>query len=317
MMKKLLWLILILLLAAGIASTVQAGSGSLLCVPDVTIDESCSAGYASLGDAYDAALNGDRILLGAGNHTGVMLEKGIEIKGLDGAVINSGPMHPAGLSQGFRLLSGSDGASINHLIFTVDLAIMNGAAVNYVEVNHNTFLNAIQAVSNWGGEGWNIHHNEIVDLRTRNGGGIGILVADYTGNEANWNNVANNKISGVLHVHPSDGGGYAGSGIVLYSDHRWNRLGGDIQGNVVERNSVSMYSDNPAVVDINAFELTQMGSDLECEEIINNVIRFNDFRGTANQILVSPPGLETCNYFIKNFGENRGHGLHPNLIPSD
>lgn len=316
-MKKLLGLILILLLTVGIVSTVQADSGNLLCVPDATIDEACSAGYASLEDAYNAALNGDRILLGAGNHTGVELGKSIEIKGLDGAVINSGPMHPAGLSQGFRLVSGSDGASISHLIFTVDLAIMNGAAVNYVEVNHNTFLNTIQAVSNWGGEGWNIHHNEILDLRTRNGGGIGILIADYTGTQANWNNVASNKISGVLHVYSGDGGGYAGSGIVLYSDHRWTRLGGDIRGNVVERNFVAMYSDNPVVVDINAFELTQTSSDLVCDEIINNVIRFNDFRGTANQILISPPGLESCNYFIKNFGENRGHDLHPNLIPAN
>lgn len=68
--------------------------------------------------------------------------------------------------------------------------------------------------------------------------------------------VSSNKISGTLHVWANDGGEYAGSGIVLYSDHRWGRLGGEISGNLVEKNSISLVSDTPAVVDMNAFELT-------------------------------------------------------------
>ncbi|MCK7483383.1 MAG: hypothetical protein M0C28_44855 [Candidatus Moduliflexus flocculans] len=67
--------------------------------------------------------------------------------------------------MGFRFLAGSDGASINHLVFEVDLAIMNGAAVSDVTIDHCTFRNAVQAVSNWRGNGWAISHNGIIDLR--------------------------------------------------------------------------------------------------------------------------------------------------------
>ena len=317
-MKKLVVFVLVVILTLGIVSAAQAGSGALLCVPDVSIDEECSAGYATIDLALTAAFDGDRILVGAGNYAGAYLSKSVEIKGLDGAVINDGPMYPrTELKMGFRLLAGSSGASISHLTFTVDFAIMNGAAVNNVEVAHNTFLNAIQAVSNWVGDGWYIHHNEIIDLRTLNGGGIGILIADYSGLQANNNIVANNKISGTLHVDPNDGGGYAGSGIVLYSDHRWGRAGGQISSNLVEKNSVSLVSDNPTMVDVWAFELSQAEGVDACGEIFDNIIRFNDFRGTANQIATSPAELEICNFFNKNLGDNRGHGEHPNLMPTE
>ena len=76
------------------------------------------------------------------------------------------------------------------------------------------------------GSGWIISHNEIIDLQTRNGGGIGILIADWTGGIVENNVVSHNKISGMLHVggwydDPDDGkGGYNGSGIVIYADFR-------------------------------------------------------------------------------------------------
>src|SRR3972149_6920610 len=50
-----------------------------------------------------------------------------------------------------------------------------GAVVNHVEIANNNFYNSVQAISNWRGNDWNIHHNTIEGLRTRNGGGIGIL----------------------------------------------------------------------------------------------------------------------------------------------
>lgn len=324
-MKKLMVFALLLILTLGGVTTAQAGSGALLCVPNASIDVECSAGYATIEAALGAAVDGDRILVGPGNHAGAYLDKSVSIKGQDGAVIDSGPMHPAGLSMGFRLLAGSGGASISHLTFTVDLAIMNGDAVNNVEIDHNTFLNTIQAVSNWTGNGWYIHHNEIIDLRTRNGGGIGILIADRSGFQASNNVVSNNKIYGTLHVYSADGGGYAGSGIVLYSDHRWNMPGGEISGNVVERNYVALISDTPDVVDVYAFELTYAVSstvplpdpDVIRGEIFDNVIRFNNFRDTTNQIAVTPDDLNDCNLFIRNLGDNRSDGVHPNTMPND
>lgn len=315
-MKKLLIFAFLAILILGIATSVHAATGSTLCVPDAAIDLKCDAGYATITDALAAAFDGDTILVGAGSHAGAELDKSVEIKGLPGAFIDSGPMHPVGLSYGFRLLTGSDGAVISHLTFSTDLAIMNGDAVNDVEIAHNTFLNSLQAVSNWGGDGWYIHHNEIIDLRTWNGGGIGILIADYTGNEANNNIVSNNKIYGTLHVDPADSGGYAGSGIVLYSDHRWGRLGGVISGNLIQRNSISLVSDTPLVVDVYAFELTQTSLVLiPGTEIFDNIIKFNDFRGTTNQLQISPAELEDYNIFNKNLGDSRGHGDHPNLAP--
>ncbi|MHC4620293.1 MAG: right-handed parallel beta-helix repeat-containing protein [Planctomycetota bacterium] len=276
--------------------------------------------FATVQQAIDSpsVLNGDQIMVGPGNHHGALVTKAVEIKGEGGAVINTGPMHPAGLSQGFRLLAGSDGATISHLGFTVDLAIMNGEAVGNVTVDHCTFTSTIQAVSNWRGNGWQISHNVITDLRTRNGGGIGILVADYAGGTVKDNVVSHNKITGTLHVDPDDGGGYNGSGIVLYADFRWNRLGAaEISNNRVVKNKVSLVSDTPAVVDVVAFELTDTRDDTNAQPypvISDNAIGFNDWRGTVLQIYLTPSDLENHNTLSRNLGDNRGHGAHPSVF---
>ncbi len=278
-------------------------------------------------------LDGHTILVGPGNHSGAYVSKAVEIKGEGGAVINDGPMHPAGLTMGFRLLAGSDGATISHLGFTVDLAIMNGAAVSDVTVDHCTFTNTIQAVSNWRGNGWQISHNVINDLRTSNGGGIGILIADYMGGTVSDNVVSHNKITGTLHVHPEDGGGYNGSGIVIYADFRWGGAGAtDISNNRIVKNKVGMVLDDPRIqpipdenkIDIVAFELTQAyypanppsyPDPLPEDKVVikNNAIGFNDWRGTVLQLDITL-GLEGYNQISRNMGDNRGHGLHPSVF---
>lgn len=276
--------------------------------------------FATIQEAIDSptVLRGDRILVGPGNFEGVELTKSVEIKGIGGAVINSGPMHPAGLSQGFRLMAESDGATISHLTFTTDLSIMNGAAVDDVTVTHCTFLNCIQAVSNWCGSSWEISHNLIIDLRTRNGGGIGILVADRFGGIVKDNVVSHNKIYGTLHVDPNDGGGYAGSGIVIYADFRWGMAGAaEIKNNRVVKNTVGLVSDNPDVVDVHAFELTDTRDNISADPypvLFDNAIGFNDFRGTESQILLTPEELADCNEISRNLGDNRGHGAHPSVF---
>jgi hypothetical protein len=275
--------------------------------------------FATIQDAIDSSsvMDGDKILVGPGNNAGALVTKAVEIKGEPGAVINDGPAHGSGLIQGFRLLSGSDGATICQLWFEgVDLAIMNGAAVYNVTVTQNTFVDTVQAVSNWRGNGWEISHNEILDLRTRNGGGIGILVADFSGGVVQDNIVSHNNIHGTLHVYEFDGGGYDGSGIVLYADFRWGRAGADeISNNRVVKNKVSLI----AVVDVWAFELTDTRDDPDAEDpdypvIFDNSIGFNDFRGTVNQIALTPVNLEYENDFARNLGDNRGHGSHPSLF---
>jgi hypothetical protein len=274
--------------------------------------------FVMIQDAIDSGdvQDGDTIIVQAGNHAGALVSKSLEIKGEDGAVINTGPMHPAGLSMGFRLLEGSDATTISHLDFTVDLAIMNGDAVDYVTVQNCTFTDTIQAVSNWRGSGWQISHNVITDLRTRNGGGIGILIGDYSGGTVGSNVVSHNKITGTLHVYENDGGGYDGSGIVLYADFRWTRLGAEaIQNNVVIKNKVSLVSDTPDVVDVVAFEITDTRDDPELGPVLfDNSIGFNDFRGTTNQIALTPINLDEYNDISRNLGENRGQGLHPSAF---
>jgi hypothetical protein len=277
--------------------------------------------FPTIQAAIDSVLvsNGDTILLEPGSYAGALVSKAVTIKGEGGATISSGPAHPSGLIQGFRLMAGSGGSTFSHLNFTVDLAIMNGAAADDVTVTHSTFHSSVQAISNWRGSRWNITHNEILDLRTRCGGGIGILIGDYAGGAVNDNVVAHNKISGTLHVSANDCGGYSGTGIVLYADFRWGAAGAtDMAWNRVVKNHVSLVSDTPAVVDVVAFELTDTRNDSSLTAVIlNNAIGFNDFRGTLLQVAVTPTSLDTANTISRNLGENRGHGLHPSLFGPD
>jgi len=277
------------------------------------------ADYPTIAAALAAANNGDRILVGPGDFDGAYVDKSVEIRGVGGARIVGGPAHPSGLSQGFRLLAGSEGATISHLTFTTELSIMNGDGVDGVTVTQCTFINSVQAISNWSGSNWEISHNNIVGLRTRCGGGIGILVADFRGGLVENNIVSHNTITGVLDVSNGDCGGYNGSGIVLYADFRWGRAGAaQIAFNRVVKNKVSMTSDNPGVVDIVAIELTDTAVDAGTKDpslivVLSNAVGFNDLRGTALQIALSD-GAEDVNVISRNLGENRGRGLHPSVF---
>lgn len=257
-----------------------------------------------------------RIVVGRGEWDGDLIDRQVAIVGQGGAVIKGGPAHGSGLSQGFRLMAGSDGSSITGLTFTTDLSIMNGAGVDSVTVTHNTFLNSVQAISNWRGSDWVISHNKIVDLRTRCGGGIGILIGDYAGGTVSGNVVSHNSISGTLHVSAGDCGGYNGSGIVLYADFRWGAAGtAAMTGNRIVKNHVALVSDNAADVDAVAFELTDSRGDASLPPVIHdNAVGFNDFRGTALQIVLTPSNLGDVNDISRNLGDNRGHGLAPSLF---
>lgn len=272
--------------------------------------------FATIADAMNSPTvnNGDIIKLGSGNFTGVFLTKELNFEGNGNTVINDGPVHASGKIMGFRLIAGSEKSSFSHITFTVDFPIMNGAAVNNVTISHCTFLNSVQAISNWRGNGWIIEHNTITDLRCDNGGGIGILIGDFMGGIVQGNQISHNTITGTLHVfEETESGGYSGSGIVLYADFRWGASGtAEMKNNYVSHNTISLVSDHPGLVDVNAFELTDTRVTPTPDKIKNNTIVFNDFRGTANQILLSPESLDNpVNNITKNLGENRGHGLHP------
>lgn len=274
--------------------------------------------FATIQEANDApaVLNGDRVLVGPGEHAGATLNKSIEIRGTGGAVITSGPVHSSGFIQGFRLLAGSAGATVSHLQFTVAFPVMSRDAVNDVTVSHCQMENPVQGITNWGGSGWDISHNAIHGLRTRNGGGIAIFVGDFSGGIVKDNIVTHNTIDGTVHVDPIDQGGYNASGIVLYADFRWNRDGAaNIVYNRIIKNKVSLVSDTPAVVDVAAIELTDTMDDNNLGPILfDNAVGFNDLRGTTLQIVLTPSGLESANDISRNLGDNRGHGLHPSVF---
>lgn len=266
-------------------------------------------------DSTDVA-DGDTILVGPGSHAGALVDRSVVIKGKGGAVINDGPVYYDGLIFGFLLLAGSDGTIISHLRFEVDFPIM-GSFVNDVTVKHCTLINPLQGISNWGGSRWQISHNNIVDLRTSDGGGIGIFIGDFLAVDGgvNDNVVSHNKITGTLHVDPNDGGGYDGAGINLYADFRWGAAGAEeIADNRVVHNKVSLTSDTPTVVDIAAIALEDSRDDADADPypvIFDNVIGFNDLRGTELQIDLLPEGLDEDNIISRNLGDNRGHGIVP------
>ena len=204
-------------------------------------------------------------------------------------------------TYGFRLDGASNGTKISHLTFDNVAFPVFARGSNDVTVSHNKFKNAIQAVSNWFGSGWKIDHNKIEDLRTLNGGGIGIFIGDRTGQTAEDSRVEHNKVKGTLHVWEHDGGGYSGTGIVLFADFRWGQPGTtSISGNRVKRNKVELASDTPTVVGVVGFELTDTRNDAAFAVICDNGVEKNDFRKTLNSIAITPPELELCNKFSKN-----------------
>ena len=257
-------------------------------------------------------------MVGPGAFDGALVTKQVEIKGIGGATIVGGPPHGSGLTQGFRMLAGSGGSTISHFTFdNIGLAIMNGAAVHNVTITQNTFLNPVQGVSNWRGSGWEITQNEVIGLRTRCGGGIGILIGDYTGGTVTDNVVSHNKMAGTLAVSAGDCGGYNGTGIVVYADFRWGAAGASsIAYNRIVKNNIALVSDTPLLVDVVAIELTDTRADALLPAVIHgNAIGFNDLRGTAMQIALTPTSLDNpTNAISRNLGQNRGHGLHPSVF---
>ena len=304
------------------AICVATGSGATWNVPEdfPTIQAAVDA---------DAVIPGDTIMVGPGEYTGAEVTKAVEIKG-NNATITDGPLlydNRPDLVCGFFFPgeNAGSGATISHFSFSVALPVMSRGADN-VTVTQCKLTNALQGISNWGGSGWEISHNVATDLRCSNGGGIAILVGARYGEVVLDNVVSHNKISGTLHVptpHADGGtekGGYDGTGIVLYADFRWGWPGAQqISYNRVVKNKVSLVSDNPLLVDVCAFELSEVYSPAEhpgtqAIVITENAIGFNDFRGTTKQIVLFPEALADCNKISRNLGDNRGHGLHPSAF---
>jgi hypothetical protein len=192
--------------------------------------------------------------------------------------------------------------------------------VDNVTVEQNVMVNSLQAISNWKGNGWKIQHNKIEGLWVLCGGGIGILVGAYDGNQANGNLIAHNTIE--ADVSP-DCGFYTTSGITIYSDTRWGAAGGPIEENRVLHNRSRVTGtwvnpDEGVLPAADGFEFTDGGllndypwSGDGNPDVTGNTVAFNDFRGSSIEIYLSPPEVEDHNTVTRNLEKNRGHGEAP------
>lgn len=343
-MKKLFAIALVFLLVISLTNSLQSAYADCK-------EWKVPKDFATIQEAIDDVRveDGDVIVLYPGEYAGAVVTKAVEIRGgrrgrgrgrdgdsrdgdsrdrdKRGAVINSGPLltpfQPCGnivLNIGFKFGFAGDqkgsGATINNLTFKdVAFPVFSRGADDVTVINCK-MINPVQGVTNWAGTGWIICGNNVKDLRSANGGGIGVLVGDrtggagVTGGKVTCNIVFNNKICGKLHVAPCDGGGYDGTGIVLFADWRFGSLGAlGIENNMIFKNKICLKSDNPNVVDVNAIELTE-AENLGGIVIKGNRICFNNLKKTESKIVLSPLGLDNpVNKICNNYGNHRGHGL--------
>ncbi len=284
--------------------------------------------FATIQQAIDdpSVADGDRIFVGPGTFDGATVTKAVDIRARGKAVINDGPLlfagHPVGgdLEIGFLFPAdhSGDGAAVTGFMFEdVEFPVFSRGA-DGVTIAHNSMASPVQGISNWMGSGWSIHHNRIDGLRSINGGGIGVLIADRlaTPGGVGSNQVSHNRIEGTLAVHPNDGGGYDGTGIVLYADFRGGQAGAEaIHSNRVVQNRIALVSDTPSVVDVNAIELTDTRDDDSLAPVIfDNAIGFNDIRRTTHGLALTPDNLADHNEISRNLGHDRRAGSHPSAF---
>lgn len=282
-MRKLLHLIFVLGLLAGMTvvtggTVVQAGHAGTTIFVDGDCDPpetgSSDDPFCTIQDAIDHALPGDTIRVRRGMYAGAVVDKAVHLEAQGNKVIiNTGPeSHPGAFRAGFLFNEDRSGrgASIEGFHFSgteqytgapddgeLDFAIFSRGADD-VEIEDNSIENVLQGITHWNGSGWSIKGNSITDLWTRNGGGVGILIGGNDGvTPIVENEISKNDIKGTIQVDPADGGGYDGTGIVVYADFRFGRDGAPtISENRVDKNKVELISNTPDVVNANGIELT-------------------------------------------------------------
>lgn len=246
--------------------------------------------FATIQEAIDSpdVADGDTIAVSPGVYQGATITKKLVLHGEPGTVITGGPQpwdyksFQAGfLFRGEQAENGS-GTEIHHFKFdNVDFPIFAsqwGAVVSEVKIHDCYIINAVQGITMWHADAWDVRRNTIHDLRAQGGGGIGILVGSYSGDDAFENVITENVIFGMINVHPEEKGGYNAAGIYLVSDHRPHKVqlkGGLVEGNVVTKNEVELESAAPQIVPVVAIELEDTRGDRYNYSITENEVQSN------------------------------------------
>lgn len=86
---------------------------------------------------------------------------------------------------------------------------------------------------------------------------------------------------GTLKICSCDSGGYDGTGIVLYADFRSKDGAEALTGNRIYKNTISLISDTPDVVNANGIELTDTRDNPSPPVIFSNRIQENEIDGVS------------------------------------
>jgi hypothetical protein len=243
---------------------------------------------------HESVVDGDEIIVGPGYFAGARITKSVVFKGMDATYIINGPkpwpnraFNAGFLFRGDKAENGS-GSKISNFVFQdIDFPIFAsqaGAVIANVSVTHCTMENSIQGITMWHADNWEVRENRIIDLEAVHGGAIGILVGSYSADDAFDNVIENNVITGTVYVDPDEGGGYNAVGINLVSDHRNRRVGGYVEGNLVRKNKVNLVSDNPGVIPVVAFELTDPTGPEKATSVVENEVTENETGQTETPV---------------------------------
>lgn len=250
--------------------------------------------------------DGDVLRVLPGRRTGATVRKAVVLRALGCVTIVNGPVvSPLG-KAGFLFpgLGAGSGATVDGFAFEVAFPVFSRGADD-VSITRNTMYGANQGVTNWAngtwGKGWDITHNTLLDLRTSCAGGIGILIGDYEGGTVSGNLIAHNDVRGRVRVPADDCGGYDAPGIVLFADWRYpGDTGATITGNRVTKNRVSLSSTRPALVPVSGVELSDTRNLAAELDLTDNAVVYNDLRGLAVPVALTPEELSTVNRIEKN-----------------
>lgn len=270
----------------------------------------------------DTVIDGDTILVGSGKWFGAVVTKSVEIKGKGGAVIVDGPAHPyyTHLHFGFKIYS-VDGGTISHFTFEGGEIGDTGNFLafpvfafdsNDVTIEHNTIYDALQGITVWQGNNWVIKHNVIEGLWHDHGGGIGMMIGTlYPGGLATGNLIANNKITASFTDTEPDGKPrtYSCGGISLLADERWGYTADELSDNKIVHNKVTITGPDTSAISLEhlIYPLTVPDPDRAKQLIHDNLVGFNDFRGSVIGLFLYPGELDEVNDISRNLGENRAY----------